>query len=214
MNKLFQRRLMMTLVGVLISGFSVGMFNFSAFGMDPFQVFAHGIWNKVGFGYGVVYMVINIILAVVDFFLDKKKLGLATFINLFLLGYVVEFSSWLWDTLIPNPSLIVRALFLIVAVIIMCIGSALYFTSNLGVSTYDAIALTINEKTGWDFRIIRITTDVICTAIGFLLGATVGIGTLFTAFFMGPFIEFFNRTIARPLLNYGMEETESTLVKE
>ncbi len=206
MNKLFRRRLFMTLFGVLISGFSVGMFNFSAFGMDPFQVFAHGIWNKVGFGYGVVYMVINLILVVVDLFLDRKKMGLATFINLFLLGYVVEFSSWLWDYLIPNPTVLVRALFLVLGVTIMCIGSALYFTSDLGVSTYDAIALTIHEKTGWDFRPIRITTDVICTAIGFLLGAQVGVGTVFTAFFMGPFIEFFNKTIARPLLKWGISE--------
>ncbi len=202
-DKLFQRRLLMTIVGVLISGFSVGMFNFSVFGMDPFQVFAHGIWYKVGFSYGVVYMVINLCLAVVDLFLDRTKMGLATFINLFLLGYVVEFSSNLWDRLIPNPSVVVRALFLLIGVTIMCIGSALYFTSNLGVSTYDAIALTINEKTGWDFRLIRISTDLICTIIGFLLGAQVGIGTVFTAFFMGPFIEFFNRTIARPWLNMG-----------
>ncbi len=208
MKQLFRRRLIMTIIGVLVSGFSVGMFNFSAFGMDPFQVFAHGIWNQVGFGYGTVYMVINLILVVVDLFLDRKKMGLATFINLFLLGYVVEFSSWLWAYLIPNPSVLIRAVFLILGVTIMCIGSALYFTSDLGVSTYDAIALSIQEKTQWDFRPIRIATDLICTVIGFLLGAQVGVGTVFTAFFMGPFIEFFNRTIARPMLYRGIDKSE------
>ena len=40
---MLSRRIVMTLIGVTICGFSVGMFNFSQFGMDPFQTFAHGI---------------------------------------------------------------------------------------------------------------------------------------------------------------------------
>ena len=195
----------MTISGALISGFSVGMFNFSGFGMDPFQVFAHGVWNLTPFRYGVVYMFLNLALLVVDFLIDRHKVGIATFINLFLLGYIVEFSSWLWDTLLPNPTLPVRAGFLIMGVVILCFGSALYFTGNLGVSTYDAIALVIHEKKGLDFRPVRIAIDLLCTAVGFLLGATVGIGTIVTAFFMGPLIGFFNRKIAEPL-RYGRTE--------
>ena len=42
--------------------------------------------------------------------------------------------------------------------------------------------------------------DMICTLIGFLLGGIVGVGTLVTALFMGPLIEFFNLHFARPLL--------------
>lgn len=198
----FQRRVAMTISGVLISGFSVGMFNFSGFGMDPFQVFAHGVWNLTPLRYGVVYMFLNLALLVVDFLMDRHKVGIATFINLFLLGYIVEFSSWLWDTLLPNPTLPVRAGFLIMGVVILCFGSALYFTGDLGVST----SLVIHEKKGLDFRPVRIAIDLLCTAVGFLLGATVGIGTIVTAFFMGPLIGFFNRKIAEPL-RYGRMET-------
>ena len=193
------RRILMTVGGVLICGFSVGMFNFSGFGMDPFQVFAHGIWGHLPFSYGPVYTVINLILLVFMFISDRSKIGLGTLINLFLLGYVVEFSSNLWAGLFPQTSLVLRALFLCAAIVIMCIGSALYFTADLGVSTYDAIALTLSQKKGWPFRFVRITTDAVCTLSGYLLGAAVGIGTLVTAFFMGPLIEFFNRTIAEPL---------------
>ncbi|MDO4634122.1 MAG: DUF6198 family protein [Eubacteriales bacterium] len=201
-----KRRIVMTLFGVLVGGFSVGMFNLSAFGMDPYQVFAHGIANKLTFaGYGTIYMILTFLFLIAVWFLDKKKIGIATFINIFLLGYVVEFSSWLWASLFPNPSILVRSIFLILALIIMCFASALYFTADLGVSTYDAIALSLSEQHGWDFRFVRITTDLICTAIGFFLGAVVGIGTLITALFMGPLIEFFNRTVARPL-RYGKKQ--------
>ena len=39
------KRIIMTVVGVSLSGVAVGFFNYSAFGMDPFQVLAHGLWN-------------------------------------------------------------------------------------------------------------------------------------------------------------------------
>ena len=92
------------------------------------------------------------------------------------------------------------------AVVIMCLASALYFTGDLGVSTYDAIALTLSEKKGWDFRIVRVVSDLICTLTGTLLGVMPGIGTIITAFFMGPLIAFFRKTVADPL-RFGKSRT-------
>lgn len=196
------RRIIMTVVGVLITGFSVGMFNFSSFGMDPFQVFAHGIWNQLSLGFGTFYTIINLIMLIFIFIIDRHKLGLGTVINIFLLGYVVEFSSWLFAAWIPNPTIELKALFLMIGIIIMCFGASLYFTADMGVSTYDAVALILSEKKVARFQYCRIGTDLICTVCGFFLGATVGVGTVITAFFMGPIIAVFRRKIAIPL-RYG-----------
>lgn len=68
-------------------------------------------------------------------------------------------------------------------------------------------ALILDKRTRIPFRMCRIGTDVITTAAGFFMGAVVGAGTLVTAFFMGPLIEFFNRTVARPFL-YGKEKKQ------
>lgn len=195
-------RVIMTVFGVLIAGFSVGMFNFSAFGMDPFQVLAHGISMHIPLGYGTFYSVLNLIMLVFIFIIDRRKIGLGTFINVFLLGYVVQFSSWLFETNIPNPTLGIKILFLIVGIIVMCFGSSLYFTGDLGVSTYDAVALILSEKKVARFQYCRIGSDFICTILGYLLGATAGVGTIITAFFMGPIIAVFNRKISIPL-RYG-----------
>lgn len=195
----------MTVCGVLICGFSVGMFNFSALGLDPFQVFVHGVFHILpegAPGFGTVYAAINLLMLIAIFLADKKKIGLGTVINIFLLGYVVEYSSLLFERLIPEPSLPVRFVFLIMGIVIMCFSSALYFTADMGVSTYDAVSLILSEKKKWKFQICRISSDLFCTIVGFLFGATVGIGTVVTAFFMGPLIAFFNRTVAEPL-RYG-----------
>lgn len=202
------KRIIMTICGVLIAGFSVGMFNFSNFGMDPFQVFAHGVWMHMPLGYGTFYSILNLIMLIFIFIIDKRKIGLGTVINIFLLGYVVEFSSWLFDSAIPNPTLAIRIGFLLVGIVVLCFGSSLYFIGDLGVSTYDAVALIISEKKIAPFQFARIGSDIICTIIGFVLGATVGVGTLVTAFFMGPIIEFFNGKISRPL-RYGKNNSSA-----
>lgn len=87
----------------------------------------------------------------------------------------------------------------------MCFSSALYFTADMGVSTYDAVSLIISEKRKWKFQFCRISSDLFCTVVGFIFGATVGIGTVVTAFFMGPLIAFFNRTVAEPM-RYGRKK--------
>lgn len=199
------RRIWMTIAGVLICGFSVGMFNFSMLGLDPFQVFAHGVFMALPegiLGFGTVYAVVNLLMLIVIFITDKSKIGLGTVINIFLLGYVAEYSSLLFERLIPEPFLVVRFVFLILGIVIMCFSSALYFTADMGVSTYDAMSLIISEKKKWKFQLCRISSDLFCTIVGFIFGATVGIGTVVTAFFMGPLIAFFNRTVAEPL-RYG-----------
>lgn len=195
----------MTIVGVLVCGFSVGMFQFSMLGLDPFQVFAHGVFMALPegiLGFGTVYAVVNLLMLIVIFITDKSKIGLGTVINIFLLGYVAEYSSLLFERLIPEPFLVVRFVFLILGIVIMCFSSALYFTADMGVSTYDAMSLIISEKKKWKFQLCRISSDLFCTIVGFIFGATVGIGTVVTAFFMGPLIAFFNRTVAEPL-RYG-----------
>lgn len=197
----------MTLIGVSLGGFSVGLFNTSVFGMDPFQVFAHGIWPDSLIGFGTFYMILNLVMLLFIFILDKTKIGMTTFINIFLLGYAVEFSSWYFGQLWPNPSLALRIALLVAAVLIMCFGSALYYVADLGVSTYDAIALILTERTKIKFQYLRIASDVLCTGIGYLLGATVGVGTLITAFFMGPLIAFFRDKVAIPL-RYGAKGSE------
>ena len=202
---LFIRRVIMTIVGVLICGFAVGIFKASTLGVDPFQVLCNGINHVIPISFGTLYMCINIVLLIAMFLADRHYIGLGTLINLFLLGYVVDFSESLWLHLFPDAGLGTRLMLLILAIPILCISSSLYFTSDMGVSTYDVWALFLDKKTKFPFKLIRICTDLLCVAIGFTLmgfrlSGIIGIGTIITAFFMGPLIDFFNRRISRPLL--------------
>lgn len=194
------RRVVMTVAGVSASGVAVGFFNYSAFGMDPFQVLAHGLWNLTPLSYGTFYTIFSLILFVFVLLTDRKKIGLGTVINMFLLGYITEFFSWLLVRLFPNSGLFLRLIMLIIGITIMCLAASLYFTANMGVSVYDAVALCLSERTPIKFQFCRMGSDVICVVIGFIFGAQVGLGTIITMFFTGPLINMFQQILAIPLI--------------
>ncbi len=195
-----KKRIFMAFVGVCLSGFSVGLFKMSMFGTDPFQCFANGLWNVIHIDFGILYIIINLIMLICIFFLDRHYIGIATFINIFGVGYIVQFTTEFLSQFFADATLLTRIILLIIGIVIICFASSLYYTADLGVSTYDAIALILADKKVAKFQYCRIATDLICVIIGVLLQAVAGIGTVVTAFFMGPLIEFFNVHVARPFL--------------
>ncbi|WP_026495547.1 YczE/YyaS/YitT family protein [Butyrivibrio sp. WCD3002] len=211
-DKKLVKRTCMTLFGVIICAISVGIFKIAALGVDPFQSFMAGLDLVVPISFGTLYVITNAVLLTFALIFDRHYIGIATFINLFLLGYITQFTYEFLQTVIVNPSIIVRVCCLVVGVVIICFGSAFYMTADLGVSTYDAIALIIcNTWKKGKFQYVRIITDLVCVILGVVLflisGGKVmsiptiaGIGTIITAFFMGPLIEFFNVHVARPIL--------------
>lgn len=196
------KRIIMCVIGVFLSGVAAGAFRYTNFGMDPFQVFAHGMWGRTTLGYGIFYTILNLVLLIFMVWQNRKMIGLGTIINIFLLGYVVDFTADSLEVFQPEPSMLFRIIVLIIALILSSAAASLYFVADLGVSAYDWIALTISARKGWQFRIVRICCDLVCVIIGGVLGATVGIGTVLSALCMGPVIQWFNVKMSEPL-RYG-----------
>ena len=206
------KRILMSVLGVIVGGISVGFFKLAAFGVDPFQSFMSGMEKLIPIDFGTLYVIVNACLLLFALVFDKHYINVATMVNLFLLGYVVDFSHSTLLSVFPEASMVVRIICFIFGFVVLCFASSLYMTADLGVSTYDAIALILTNK--WKlgkFKYIRIATDIVCVILGavlFILGkgefkdipTFIGVGTILTAFFMGPLIDFFNRKIAIPML--------------
>lgn len=194
-------RLCMTVGGVLLSGFAVGFFQIANFGTDPFTVFATGIANVFGVSYGTLYPYLNLVLLAAMCVYGRRYIGIATVINLVGIGFMADFSLGLWKALTPEPGMAERILYMLIGLLLVSLACSMYMTSDLGVSTYDVMAISLAKlPTRIQFRAWRIGTDCICVLTGFLLGATVGVGTVLTAFCMGPVIQLFNQKLWDPLL--------------
>lgn len=212
MDRKLKKRILMTVFGICFNGVSVAFFKMASFGVDPFQSFMSGLDALVPIRFGTLYVITNAVLLLFALFVDRHYIGLGTLINLFLLGYIVEFCYRGLQAICTAPSVFLRILFLLIGIGVICFSSAFYFTADLGVSTYDAVALILAEK--WHvarFKFCRIACDLVCVLAGcglYLLSggsvsalpAIAGVGTIITAFFMGPLIEYFTVHAARPFL--------------
>ena len=206
------KKILMSICGVMIGAVSVGFFKLAALGVDPFQTFMCGINQMIPISFGTLYVIVNAVLLLFALIFDRHYIGIATFINLFLLGYVVEFTLQTLLTIFTDASLAIRITSLVFGFVALCFGSSIYMTADLGVSTYDAVALIMANK--WKlgkFKYIRIATDAVCVVLGitlFMLGggkisaipAFVSVGTILAASSMGPLIDFFNRNVSIPFL--------------
>lgn len=202
------KRVIMALAGVALCGFCVGSFNFVSLGADPFTIFCTGLGKLFGLSYGIMFSIVTGSLLLVVLLVDRHFIHIATIFNLFGIGFIADSTlNWLKSIYVPQ-TIVERVILLLISVLLLCFASSLYFVADLGVSGYDAMALILANKTPISFRLCRIGTDVLCVAIGFLCGAVVGIGTLITAFFMGPVIQWINTHFSVPFL-YGKQPKDT-----
>ena len=202
-SKLFITRIVLCVLGTILCGVSVGFFKYAAFGVDPFTSFVSGLDKVSPIEYGLLYIVINAVLLIVSLIFDRRMIGLGTIVNLFLVGYLAQYSQQFLTSLLSADSLIARIICLVIGIVGLCFSCGLYMPADMGVSTYDAIAIIMENK--WHigkFKYNRIATDFVCVIVGTILyimsgeppltvTTIVGIGTIITAFFMGPLVDFF-----------------------
>lgn len=201
------KRVLMAFIGVIITGMSVGIFQAAALGTDPFTSFTTGVCNLTSLSFGLFYSILCAVMLVFVFIVDKHYIGIATIFNLVGNGFVADIIRSFIENTIINPGLLVRVILLISGVVIMCFAASLYFTADLGVSVYDAVSKIMADKKIAQFRFCRIMTDLICVTTGFVLKASVGVGTVITALFMGPLIQWFNVNLSEPFLYNDRKNT-------
>jgi len=190
--------------GVVIIGIGVGCMRYADFGIDPYMCFMNGlhlaIFKKLGLAFGTTFAVASSLMIVIVLIFDRSKIGLGTIAAITLTGYVSDLGVFLCNFIVIEgmASYILRAGMMVSGILLVAIGSGMYFNTQVGVSPYDGIGLIITQKTGNQnmYRWIRIGTDLICVSMGFLMGNMPGVGTVIMAFFTGPLFAFFRNRIS------------------
>lgn len=192
-----KKKILYVLLGNLILGIGIGFGVFANLGTDPGTTLFLGVSKSLKLSLGNSSALINCLLFIPILLYRRHAINLGTFVNMFGLGYIAEYVSGLLSSVVPNLSLIFRFLFLLIAIILICFGAALYLSCNFGQAPWDALApivLTFFPK--WKYSVVRITQDSLGILIGYFLGASVGIASCIFAFFLGPGIVFFSEKIA------------------
>lgn len=195
------KRMAIMFMSILLMGFAVSVFSYSGMGVDPFTALNMSISAKLGISFGFLQMCVNGIVLVFVALTSNRLINVGTIVNMVGVGYVCEFFTSIYNQFLPqeNP-FFVRLVLMALGVFLLSLSASLYFNCNVGVSPYDALGFVMEEKTKLKYRWCRVATDLICTGVAFLLGGPIGIGTVVTAFFMGPVISFCDNSISKKVL--------------
>ena len=190
-------------IGNVFAGMGIGIFKLAGLGTDPFSGMNMAVADMIGMAYGNFQLIVNIVLLIIEIAFGRRFLGIGTVVNAVCLAYITTFFYNIYTGVLGLElvALPVRLVALCVGVVICCLGLSMYQMPDEGVAPYDSLSLIMTER--WPkipYFWHRMSNDVLCALICYLTGGVVGIGTLVTAFGLGPVIHFFNRAFTGKLL--------------
>ncbi len=192
-------KLLFSTLGVVCISLGVTLCRVGNVGVDPFTAMNLGISARIGMDFGTYQLLVNFVILVFVFFLDKHLIGLGTIINMVGVGYLIQFFTWALD-LLPLPrDLVFAAATLVVGTLLFTLGVSLYLKTRMGVAPIDAVAPIASQRLPFSFTACRMTQDIAVTVIAVLAGGPIGVFTVIAAFFTGPFITLWNRRLTLPL---------------
>lgn len=182
-------RLLVVIVGLFFYAFGIVLTYRSGVGLDPWDVFHQGISRHTPLSFGIANIVVGATLIVLTLAL-KVYPGVGTILNMFLIGSFVDLL--LRFNIVPDLghlALFWRLLLNAAGVGVIGLGTAFYMTPRLGAGPRDGLMMRLHTLTGLRVAIVRTSIEVCVLIIGFLLGGTLGIGTLIFALGIGPAVE-------------------------
>lgn len=187
------RRLLMLLIGVVITEFGSQLLVALRVGADPFMILIQGISRQSGLSYGQTSTVLMLLCFAAIFLLERNSIRPGTVFCIFCLGPLVDFYAWLFSLILPHDrSLPITVLLIVLACVIVSLGLSISVTSHAGACSNDLIPVIAHEKlAGMQIRTARMLWDGVGIIAGYCLGGTLGIGTVIALTLYGPGLQFF-----------------------
>lgn len=173
----------MLLVGCVVLGTGVAMLLAANLGSDGYSTFVNGLSLATGVDFWIVNLVVGVVLVALAA-LRKVYPGVGTVVQVVLVGVTV---SLVLDLLETPDDLAWRSVLLAAAFPVLAIGIALYLGSHAGAGPAEAAALAWDPPVAfkWSYSLVQGGGAL----GGWLLGATVGVGTLAVIFLLGPAVD-------------------------
>ncbi len=199
------------LLGLVGYGFSMAVMVQAGLGLDPWDVFHQGLSRHTGLTIGTVTALVGIIVLLAWIPLRNRP-GVGTVANVIVIAVAVDAGI----ALLPAPTdLRVRVAMMLAAVVLNAVSTVLYIGAGLGPGPRDGLMTGLVARTGRSVRLVRTVIEVTVLALGFLLGGTVGVGTVIYAFGIGPLVQLMLRLMPRRLLlhDFGARAVERSDTK-
>jgi uncharacterized membrane protein YczE len=178
-------RLIQLYAGLALYGISMALIIRSALGNMPWDVLHQGLAGRLGWSLGTVTIVVGALVLLAWIPLWQRP-GVGTVSNVVVIGVAVDAAL----AVVPAPSsLPLRVGLLVAGVLLNAVATAAYIGVHLGPGPRDGLMTGLVRRTGGSVRLVRTSIEVAVVATGWLLGGTLGIGTVVYAVAIGPLVQ-------------------------
>lgn len=185
------------LVGLVAFGFGVALMVESGLGLSPWEVLHQGISVRTGIPIGTVSILLGFVVLVLWIPIGERP-GIGTVSNIALVGSTTNVALGILPDLGPfalegaEPAeLLVRAGLVLGGIAVIGVGSGFYLGADLGPGPRDGLMTGLHRRYGWSIRGVRTALEIAVLVVGFLLGGTIGVGTILFAVMIGPLVQLF-----------------------
>jgi uncharacterized membrane protein YczE len=178
------RRLVQLYAGLLLYGASMALMIRAGLGLDPWDVLHQGLAERLPLSFGMVTIVVGalVLLAWIPL---RQRPGFGTVSNVIVIGLAVDAAL----AVLPAPDAPpLRVAFMLAGVGLNGVATAAYIGARLGPGPRDGLMTGLVRRTGRSVRLVRTSIEVTVLAAGWLLGGTVGVGTVVYALGIGPLV--------------------------
>jgi len=193
--------------GLVLYGFSMALMVRAGLGLDPWDVFHQGLSLRTGMTIGTASAVagVAVLLAWIPL---RNRPGIGTLANVVVIAVTVDAAL---AVLPPPTGLCPRVAMMLGAVALNAVATVLYIGAGLGPGPRDGLMTGLVARTGRSVRLVRTTIELTVLVSGWLLGGSVGVGTVVYALGIGPLVQLILRlTPARVLAVSGWGATSAS----
>jgi uncharacterized membrane protein YczE len=177
------RRAVSLAAGLVLFGVSVALLVVAGLGLDPWDVFQQGLARRLGVPIGQTVIAVGVLVLLLWIPLRQRP-GIGTLANVVVVGLAIDATL----PLLPTPHVLAwRIAYLLAGVGLNAVATGLYIGAGLGPGPRDGLMTGLAAR-GLSIRVARTSIEVSVLAAGWLLGGTVGVGTLVYAVSIGPLV--------------------------
>ena len=181
------RRLIQLYSGLLLYGLAAALQVHAGLGLDPWDVFHQGLARHAGLAIGTLVIIVGAAVLLLWIPLRQRP-GLGTISNAVLIGVSMNVCL----QLLPAPSLLGWRIGELAVAILLCgVATGMYIGAHYGPGPRDGLMTGLAARTGRSIRLVRTCIEATVLVVGWLLGGTVGVGTIAYALCIGPLAQIF-----------------------
>jgi uncharacterized membrane protein YczE len=183
--RVFVPRLPGLLAGLVLFGFGIALMAEAGVGLGPWEAFHQGLSRLTGLELGTVSIALGLPILALWWPLGERP-GVGTLLNVVLIGSATNVGLAVLPTF---DQVAVQLLVMLLGVVVIGVGSGLYLAADLGPGPRDGLMTGLHKRFGWSIRRSRTLVELSVLLLGFLLGGTIGVGTVVFALGIGPLVQ-------------------------